>query len=153
VALDRGRASLKANPTAASSPCRSHPTLYVTCLDLGSYGAVLTVGWDRTVQLTRQVAKDLKRDINASWIYPPLDATATILDHHPVALSTTERRADGDRPARASATAATTDGFSVTNTHCAGRAIAVPARDEPRPDHPRAVRWPPRRPPDSSLPW
>jgi NADH dehydrogenase FAD-containing subunit len=29
---------------------------YVTCLDLGSYGAVLTVGWDRDVQLTKQAA-------------------------------------------------------------------------------------------------
>jgi NADH:ubiquinone reductase (H+-translocating) len=57
------------------------PDPYVTCLDLGSYGAVLTVGWDRTVQLTRQAAKGLKRNINASWIYPPVDDATTILDH------------------------------------------------------------------------
>ena len=33
------------------------------------------------MQLTRQAAKDLKRNINASWIYPPLDDATTILDH------------------------------------------------------------------------
>jgi NADH:ubiquinone reductase (H+-translocating) len=57
------------------------PDPYVTCLDLGSYGAVLTLGWDRTVQLTKQDAKDLKRNINTSWIYPPVDDATTILDY------------------------------------------------------------------------
>jgi len=57
------------------------PDPYVTCLDLGSYGAILTVGWDRDVSLTKQDAKDLKRNINASWIYPPVDDATTILDH------------------------------------------------------------------------
>jgi NADH dehydrogenase len=57
------------------------PDPYVTCLDLGSYGAVLTVGWDRVVQQTRGEAKSLKRSINADWIYPPVDDAATILRH------------------------------------------------------------------------
>ena len=57
------------------------PDPYVTCLDLGSYGAVLTVGWDRDVSLTKQDAKDLKRNINTLWIYPPVDDATTILDH------------------------------------------------------------------------
>ena len=62
------------------SPVSFVPDPYVTCLDLGSYGAVLTIGWDRTVQLTKQAAKDLKRNINTSWIYPPVDDATTILD-------------------------------------------------------------------------
>lgn len=57
------------------------PDPYVTCLDLGSYGAVLTAGWNRSVQLTRGEAKELKRNINASWIYPPVDDAGLILDH------------------------------------------------------------------------
>jgi len=42
-------------------------------LDLGSSGAVFTAAWDRTVQMTREEAKALKRSINSSWIYPPVD--------------------------------------------------------------------------------
>ena len=57
------------------------PDPYVTCLDLGSYGAVLTAGWDRAVQLSRHEAKDLKRSINAEWIYPPVDDADTIVLH------------------------------------------------------------------------
>ncbi len=55
------------------------PDPYVTCLDLGSYGAVLTAGWDRAVQMTREDAKALKRNINSSWIYPPMDDAKVIL--------------------------------------------------------------------------
>ncbi len=57
------------------------PDPYVTCLDLGSYGAVLTTGWDRAVQQTRHEAKSLKRSINGEWIYPPVDDAATIVLH------------------------------------------------------------------------
>jgi NADH:ubiquinone reductase (H+-translocating) len=57
------------------------PDPYVTCLDLGSYGAILTTGWDREVQQTRHEAKSLKRSINAEWIYPPVDDAATIVLH------------------------------------------------------------------------
>ena len=44
---------------------------YVTCLDLGGWGAVYTEGWDRQVKLTRQEGKALKTQINTVWIYPP----------------------------------------------------------------------------------
>ncbi|MGE8406750.1 MAG: NAD(P)/FAD-dependent oxidoreductase [Pseudomonas sp.] len=52
-------------PTAYSQP------KYVTCLDLGGWGAVYTEGWDRQVKLTRQEGKELKTQINTVWIYPP----------------------------------------------------------------------------------
>jgi NADH dehydrogenase len=44
---------------------------YVTCLDLGSWGAVLTEGWDRRIELVGAEAKAFKRTINTEWIYPP----------------------------------------------------------------------------------
>ncbi len=44
---------------------------YVTCLDLGPWGAVYTEGWEREVKLERGEAKTLKRSINTEWIYPP----------------------------------------------------------------------------------
>lgn len=44
---------------------------YVTCLDLGPWGAVYTEGWDREVKLTGKEAKQLKHRINSEWIYPP----------------------------------------------------------------------------------
>ncbi|AMO76462.1 NAD(P)/FAD-dependent oxidoreductase [Pseudomonas citronellolis] len=46
--------------------------VYVTCLDLGPWGAVYTEGWDRQVKLQGAEAKALKRQINTQWIYPPL---------------------------------------------------------------------------------
>ncbi|MGV9786722.1 NAD(P)/FAD-dependent oxidoreductase [Streptomyces sp. NPDC003435] len=55
------------------------PDPYVTCLDLGPAGAVLTAGWDRTVQLTGQEAKELKQRINSEWIYPPVDDPEKII--------------------------------------------------------------------------
>ncbi|MFD7406501.1 NAD(P)/FAD-dependent oxidoreductase [Streptomyces sp. NPDC059866] len=55
------------------------PNPYVTCLDLGAAGAVVTTGWDRTVQKTREQGKALKRRINAEWIYPPVDDADAIL--------------------------------------------------------------------------
>lgn len=61
------------------------PNPYVTCLDLGPYGAVLTLGWDREIAQTGTEAKELKKSINADWIYPPVDDAAAILtlaDHH-----------------------------------------------------------------------
>lgn len=44
---------------------------YVTCLDLGPWGAVFTEGWDREVKLRGAEAKALKTEINTKWIYPP----------------------------------------------------------------------------------
>ncbi|MDD0997043.1 NAD(P)/FAD-dependent oxidoreductase [Pseudomonas sp. TNT2022 ID1044] len=45
---------------------------YVTCLDLGAWGAVYTEGWDRQVKLIGQEGKELKTQINTVWIYPPV---------------------------------------------------------------------------------
>jgi NADH dehydrogenase len=46
--------------------------LYLTCLDLGSAGAILTRGFERdTVIATGARAKQFKRFINRSYIYPP----------------------------------------------------------------------------------
>lgn len=44
---------------------------YVTCLDLGAWGAVYSEGWDQQVKLTRAEAKKLKVSIVSELIYPP----------------------------------------------------------------------------------
>ncbi|RDW84120.1 NAD(P)/FAD-dependent oxidoreductase [Aspergillus mulundensis] len=44
---------------------------YGTCLDLGPSGAVVTEGWDREVRFTGMQAKEVKRYINGTLIYPP----------------------------------------------------------------------------------
>jgi NADH dehydrogenase len=44
---------------------------YVTCLDLGPWGAVYTEGWDRRVIVQGEAAKKIKREINCHRIYPP----------------------------------------------------------------------------------
>jgi NADH dehydrogenase len=61
------------------------PDPYRTCLDLGAAGALATKGWDRQVQMTGEEAKTLKHQINAEWIYPPVDDAEAILqlaDYH-----------------------------------------------------------------------
>ncbi|MGY2293698.1 NAD(P)/FAD-dependent oxidoreductase [Pseudomonas sp. SDO528_S397] len=52
---------------------------YVTCLDLGAWGAVYTEGWDRQVKLIKDEAKQLKHQINSVWIYPPVAERAAAL--------------------------------------------------------------------------
>ncbi|HHG8770798.1 TPA: NAD(P)/FAD-dependent oxidoreductase [Raoultella planticola] len=44
---------------------------YVTCLDLGAWGAVYTEGWDQQVKLTREEARKVKMSITRELIYPP----------------------------------------------------------------------------------
>ncbi|MNG94897.1 NADH dehydrogenase-like protein [compost metagenome] len=44
---------------------------YVTCLDLGDWGAAFSEGWERELKLHGQEGKALKRQINSQWIYPP----------------------------------------------------------------------------------
>jgi len=44
---------------------------YVTCLDLGAWGAVYTEGWDQQLKLVREDAKKLKIAITNELIYPP----------------------------------------------------------------------------------
>jgi NADH:ubiquinone reductase (H+-translocating) len=46
---------------------------YVTVLDLGSWGALYTTGWDREVHATGAAAKATKQTINHQRIYPPRD--------------------------------------------------------------------------------
>ena len=65
---------------------------YVTCLDLGPWGAVYTEGWDRRVALKGAAAKRIKETINRQRIYPPqsgkaeeiLDAAAPSVQRPPV---------------------------------------------------------------------
>jgi len=52
---------------------------YVTCLDLGGWGAAFSEGWERELKLQGQEGKDLKRQINSVWIYPPAADRATAL--------------------------------------------------------------------------
>ncbi|MGF6512762.1 NADH dehydrogenase [Pseudomonas sp. BT76 TE3572] len=52
---------------------------YVTCLDLGAWGAVYTEGWDRQVKLIKEKGKALKTQINTMWIYPPAADRVTAL--------------------------------------------------------------------------
>lgn len=81
-------------------PVSFAPDPYVTCLDLGPHGAVFGTGWDREVQLTGTEAKELKSDINALWIYPPVDDADLIIhraDHRktwPIDEVTRDDKAD-----------------------------------------------------------
>jgi NADH dehydrogenase len=52
---------------------------YVTCLDLGRSGAVMTEGWDRIVVHAGAEAKAIKQRINTKAIYPPADVKAETL--------------------------------------------------------------------------
>lgn len=56
-----------------------HQKAYVTCLDLGTAGAVFTRGWDRKVELVGEKAKKVKQEINTIWIYPPKAERTTAL--------------------------------------------------------------------------
>jgi NADH:ubiquinone reductase (H+-translocating) len=48
-----------------------HQEAYVTCLDLGTAGALFTRGWERKVEMVGDMAKKTKHEINTVWIYPP----------------------------------------------------------------------------------
>jgi len=56
----------------------SAPT-YTTCLDLGSAGAMLSLGWERRVVYTGSEAKIVKRFINGRVIAPPPAERAALL--------------------------------------------------------------------------
>ncbi|MDP6344987.1 MAG: FAD-dependent oxidoreductase [Alphaproteobacteria bacterium] len=53
---------------------------YVTCLDLGSWGAVFSDGWSREVQAIKQDAKQRKQVTMTQRIYPPSGDAAAILE-------------------------------------------------------------------------
>ncbi|GJC97369.1 FAD-dependent pyridine nucleotide-disulfide oxidoreductase [Colletotrichum higginsianum] len=57
---------------------------YNCCLDLGSWGAVITGGWDKEVRMTGSLAKRTKGYINQKLIYPPSDAEEALLAANPV---------------------------------------------------------------------
>jgi NADH dehydrogenase len=67
---------------------------YTTILDLGSWGAVYTEGWDRQVVAQGAAAKQTKQIINRQRIYPPLtgdrrailDAAAPVIQAPPPRL-------------------------------------------------------------------
>ncbi|MEL5646429.1 FAD-dependent oxidoreductase [Serratia ureilytica] len=62
------------NAAAELTGLPAHPysqPKYVTCLDLGPWGALYTEGWQRQVRFTRQEGKKIKQEINTQWIYPP----------------------------------------------------------------------------------
>lgn len=48
---------------------------YLTCMDLGEYGALYTEGWERKVKIKGEEAKEIKKHINVERIYPPVDAS------------------------------------------------------------------------------
>lgn len=51
---------------------------YVTCLDLGAWGAVYTEGWEREIKMQGDEAKALKKKIVTEWIYPPAPDRQTV---------------------------------------------------------------------------
>ncbi|KAJ7496989.1 FAD-dependent pyridine nucleotide-disulfide oxidoreductase [Mycena latifolia] len=50
--------------------------MYVTCLALGPWGALFTVGWDREVSLVKEEGYKMKTQINTQLIYPPSNRAA-----------------------------------------------------------------------------
>jgi NADH dehydrogenase len=79
IALGRYAGNNVAADLLGVAPMAYSQPKYVTCLDLGAWGAVYTEGWDRQLKLVGQEAKDLKTQINTVWIYPPAADRATAL--------------------------------------------------------------------------
>jgi NADH dehydrogenase len=73
---------------------------YVTCLDLGRSGAVITQGWERRVEKTGAEGKAVKRLINTQVIYPAADGTPeALLAASSIDLSERAGRVDGIKAA------------------------------------------------------
>jgi NADH dehydrogenase len=53
---------------------------YVTCVDLGPWGAVFSTGWERQVELIKAEAKARKQFVMTEVIYPPMNDRAAILE-------------------------------------------------------------------------
>jgi NADH dehydrogenase len=71
---------------------------YITCLDLGRSGAVITQGWERRVEKTGTEGKAVKQRINTQVIYPPADGTAeALLASSSTNLAERAERVDGTR--------------------------------------------------------
>ena len=71
IALGRSAGNNAAADLLGVQPLPYSQPKYVTCLDLGAWGAVFSEGWERKVVLTGKEAKELKTQINTQWIYPP----------------------------------------------------------------------------------
>ncbi|WP_212631195.1 FAD-dependent oxidoreductase [Pseudomonas sp. KB-10] len=71
IALGRSSGNNAAADLLGVEPIPYSQPKYVTCLDLGAWGAVFTEGWERKVVLTGKEGKELKTQINTQWIYPP----------------------------------------------------------------------------------
>lgn len=65
------------------------PDAYITCLDLGAAGAVITAGWDRVVVRTGEAGKKIKQNVNTNWIYPPATASEVLAAATPQAVPPT----------------------------------------------------------------
>jgi NADH dehydrogenase len=79
IALGRSAGNNAAADLIGVEPIAYSQPKYVTCLDLGGWGAVFTEGWERKVVLTGKEGKELKTQINTQWIYPPLADRETAL--------------------------------------------------------------------------
>lgn len=79
IALGRYAGNNVAADLLGVAPMTYSQPKYVTCLDLGAWGAVYTEGWDRQLKLIGEEAKELKTQINSVWIYPPAADRATAL--------------------------------------------------------------------------
>ncbi|MGE8452477.1 MAG: NAD(P)/FAD-dependent oxidoreductase [Pseudomonadales bacterium] len=71
ISLGRHAGNNAAADLLGVAPILYRQPKYVTCLDLGAWGAVYTEGWDRQLKLVKAEAKELKTQINTVWIYPP----------------------------------------------------------------------------------
>lgn len=79
IALGRSTGNNAAADLIGVAPIAYSQAKYVTCLDLGGWGAVFTEGWERKVVLTGKAGKELKTQINTQWIYPPVADRDTAL--------------------------------------------------------------------------
>lgn len=79
IALGRSAGNNAAAQLLGVAPIPYRQAKYVTCLDLGAWGAVFTEGWEREVKLVREEGKALKTQINTQWIYPPVADRAIAL--------------------------------------------------------------------------
>lgn len=79
IALGRHAGNNAAADLIGAAPRIYSQPKYVTCLDLGAWGAVYTEGWERQQKLVGAEAKTLKTQINTLWIYPPAAERAVAL--------------------------------------------------------------------------
>jgi NADH:ubiquinone reductase (H+-translocating) len=112
-AMPQGRQAGENAAAAAlgKAPRRYQQPLYLTCLDLGAAGALLTCGFDRDTMLaTGESAKAFKRYINRSVIYPPANADV-------------EQILSAARPAPAGRAIATVSGLALRSRLVRSRVI------------------------------